>query len=34
MRERATLLGGSLDVESANGSFRIRARLPYGDPLR
>jgi signal transduction histidine kinase len=33
MRERATLLGGSLDVESANGSFRVRARLPYGDPL-
>jgi signal transduction histidine kinase len=32
MRERATLLGGSLDVESANGSFRVRARLPYGDP--
>jgi signal transduction histidine kinase len=31
MRERATLLGGSLDVESANGSFRVRARLPYGD---
>jgi signal transduction histidine kinase len=34
MRERATLLGGSLDVESANGSFRVRARFPYGDPLR
>jgi signal transduction histidine kinase len=32
MRERATLLGGSLDVESANGSFLVRARLPYGDP--
>jgi signal transduction histidine kinase len=31
MRERATLLGGSLEVESANGSFRVRARLPYGD---
>ena len=30
MRERATLLGGSLDVERANGSFRVRARLPYG----
>jgi signal transduction histidine kinase len=29
MRERATLLGGSLDVERANGSFRIRAHLPY-----
>jgi signal transduction histidine kinase len=32
MRERATLLGGRLDVESANGSFRVRARLPYGAP--
>jgi signal transduction histidine kinase len=30
MRERATLLGGSLEVERANGSFRIRACLPYG----
>jgi signal transduction histidine kinase len=29
MRERATLLGGSLEVQRANGSFRIRARLPY-----
>jgi signal transduction histidine kinase len=29
MRERATLLGGSLEVERINGSFRIRARLPY-----
>ena len=29
MRERATLLGGSLDVERVNGSFRVRARLPY-----
>jgi signal transduction histidine kinase len=32
MRERAALLGGSLDVERANGSFRVRARLPYGGP--
>ena len=32
MRERATLLGGSLDVERANGSFRVLARLPYRDP--
>jgi signal transduction histidine kinase len=32
MRERATLLGGSLDIERANGSFRLRARLPYGGP--
>jgi signal transduction histidine kinase len=30
MRERASLLGGSLDVERGNGSFRVRARLPYG----
>ncbi len=30
MRERATLLGGSLDAERANGSFRLRARIPYG----
>jgi signal transduction histidine kinase len=30
MRERASLLGGSLDVERANGTFCIHARLPYG----
>jgi signal transduction histidine kinase len=30
MRERATLLGGSFNVERPNGTFRIRARLPYG----
>ena len=30
MRERATLLGGTLDAEGANGSFRVRARIPYG----
>jgi signal transduction histidine kinase len=30
MRERATLLGGSLDVGRTDGSFRVRARLPYG----
>jgi signal transduction histidine kinase len=30
MRERATLLGGNLDTERANGAFRVRARLPYG----
>jgi signal transduction histidine kinase len=30
MRERATLLGGDLDAERANGAFRIRARIPYG----
>ena len=30
MRERATLLGGSLRAERANGTFRVRARVPYG----
>jgi signal transduction histidine kinase len=29
MRERATLLGGSLEVERASGSFCVRACLPY-----
>jgi signal transduction histidine kinase len=29
MRERATLLGGRLDVERADNLFRVRARLPY-----
>jgi signal transduction histidine kinase len=29
MRERAALLGGSLDAERANGVFRICARIPY-----
>jgi signal transduction histidine kinase len=29
MRERVTLLGGSLDAERANGAFRLRARIPY-----
>jgi signal transduction histidine kinase len=33
MRERATLLGGSLDADRANGRFRLRARLPYGGQL-
>jgi signal transduction histidine kinase len=30
MRERATLLGGTLDAERADGAFRVRARIPYG----
>ena len=30
MRERATLLGGSLDAEHVDGAFRLRAQLPYG----
>ncbi|MGH2920921.1 MAG: sensor histidine kinase, partial [Gaiellaceae bacterium] len=29
MRERAALLGGTLDVSADNGYFRLRARLPY-----
>jgi signal transduction histidine kinase len=29
MRERAALLGGSLVAGSADGLFRVRARLPY-----
>jgi signal transduction histidine kinase len=29
MRERAELLGGSLDVERHDGRFEVRARLPY-----
>jgi signal transduction histidine kinase len=34
MRERATLLGGTLDVARANGSFRLRVSLPYEGPGR
>jgi signal transduction histidine kinase len=30
MRERASLLGGSVLHESMNGVFRVQARLPYG----
>jgi signal transduction histidine kinase len=30
MRERAALLGGSLDAAASNGVFRVHARLPYG----
>jgi signal transduction histidine kinase len=30
MRERAMLLGGSVEAERAEGVFRIRARIPYG----
>jgi len=29
MRERATLLGGTLHAEDAGGTFRVRARIPY-----
>jgi signal transduction histidine kinase len=30
MRERASLLGGSVAHQTLNGTFHIRARLPYG----
>jgi signal transduction histidine kinase len=30
MRERAQLLGGTLEARSLDGRFRVRARLPYG----
>jgi signal transduction histidine kinase len=29
MRERATLLGGSLEAGRTDGTFRVHARLPY-----
>jgi signal transduction histidine kinase len=29
MRERAALLGGSVEARSSNGRFRVHARLPY-----
>jgi signal transduction histidine kinase len=31
MRERAALLGGTLETATSNGHFRLRARLPYGE---
>ena len=31
MRERAHLLGGSLEAGTSDGFFRVRARLPYGE---
>ncbi|MGI8928165.1 MAG: sensor histidine kinase [Candidatus Limnocylindrales bacterium] len=30
MRERAILLGGSFEAGLADGTFRVRARIPYG----
>jgi signal transduction histidine kinase len=30
MRERATLIGGSVSIQSMNGLFSVEARLPYG----
>jgi len=29
MRERAALLGGTLEASSSDGNFRVQARLPY-----
>jgi signal transduction histidine kinase len=34
MRERAGLLGGSLEATQANGTFRVRAVLPYDPRFR
>jgi signal transduction histidine kinase len=34
MRERAAALGGTLDIERNNGTFMIRARLPYAANTR
>jgi signal transduction histidine kinase len=31
MRERAALLGGTLETDASNGHFRLHARLPYGE---
>jgi signal transduction histidine kinase len=31
MRERAQLLGGTLEAGADNGAFSLRARLPYGE---
>ncbi|MFC0531892.1 sensor histidine kinase [Phytohabitans kaempferiae] len=32
MRERATLLGGTLDAAAEHGTFRLHAHLPHGQP--
>lgn len=34
MRERATLLGGTLEAVAADGTFRLHARLPHTGPAR
>jgi signal transduction histidine kinase len=34
MRERAALLGGTLETAASNGHFQLRARLPYGEGAR
>jgi signal transduction histidine kinase len=33
MRERAVLLGGTLEANASDGVFTIRAHLPYGDGM-
>jgi signal transduction histidine kinase len=33
MCERAALLGGELEAGRTNGTFRVQARLPYGEAL-
>jgi signal transduction histidine kinase len=34
MRERAHLLGGRFEVERGDGTFSVRAELPYGTEER
>jgi len=34
MRERAALLGGRLDTDRVDDTFRVRARIPYGSVRR
>jgi signal transduction histidine kinase len=34
MRERAAVLGGTLDIHAVNGTFRLHARLPHGQAAR
>jgi signal transduction histidine kinase len=31
MRERAQLLRGTLEAGGSNGTYRVHARLPYGE---
>ena len=33
MRERANLLGGTLDTQASGGTFRLRARLPHSQAV-
>jgi signal transduction histidine kinase len=34
MRERAALIGGTIETATSNGHFHLRARLPYGEGAR